>query len=232
MNTFDQIKRIDFHSHILPAADHGSDGLETSLSQLALLKKSGVEIAVATPHFYPERHTVSSFIEKRNAAAELLLSNISDSSLRIVLGAETLLCEGMDKMEGIESLCIEGTRAILLEMPTYRWSDELLRTVERIADAGYTVIMAHVDRYPMREVDRLAELGKTVFQLNASAFVGIFPKRKYLQMTDDGLAVAIGSDIHGADAVAARTFKRALDRMGSERAVELMKRSANILGIQ
>ena len=31
---------IDFHAHILPGADHGSDGLETSLRQLALAEES------------------------------------------------------------------------------------------------------------------------------------------------------------------------------------------------
>ncbi|MEE3459824.1 MAG: CpsB/CapC family capsule biosynthesis tyrosine phosphatase, partial [Candidatus Faecousia sp.] len=41
---------IDFHAHILPGADHGSDGLETSLRQLALAEEAGVDTIVATPH--------------------------------------------------------------------------------------------------------------------------------------------------------------------------------------
>ena len=38
---------IDFHSHILPAADHGSANLETSLKQVALAKEAGVVLTGA-----------------------------------------------------------------------------------------------------------------------------------------------------------------------------------------
>ena len=40
----------DFHAHILPGADHGSDGMETSLTQLALAEAAGVDTIIATPH--------------------------------------------------------------------------------------------------------------------------------------------------------------------------------------
>ena len=57
--------RIDFHSHILPQADHGSDGIETSLAQLALLRDAGVWCLAITPHFYPQEEGVTSFLDKR-----------------------------------------------------------------------------------------------------------------------------------------------------------------------
>ena len=35
---------VDFHTHILPSVDHGSDSIETSLSQLALAKSFGAHV--------------------------------------------------------------------------------------------------------------------------------------------------------------------------------------------
>ena len=44
--------QIDFHAHILPRCDHGSDGWETSRQQLKLAREAGVEVICATSHFY------------------------------------------------------------------------------------------------------------------------------------------------------------------------------------
>ncbi|MBQ9130083.1 MAG: histidinol-phosphatase, partial [Clostridia bacterium] len=111
------MERIDFHSHILPRADHGSDGIETSLAQLALLKEAGVRLVAATPHFYPSEQGVTAFLEKRARCVQELLPHLTKEHPPIVLGAEVLVCPGMEKMEGLESLCAGGGRALLLEMP-------------------------------------------------------------------------------------------------------------------
>ena len=56
---------IDFHSHILPNADHGCSDVREALRQLRLAKKFGTTDIVATPHFEPENDTVSSFPFRR-----------------------------------------------------------------------------------------------------------------------------------------------------------------------
>lgn len=226
-----EIGIIDFHSHILPHADHGSDGLKTSAEQLRLLSGAGVGVVIATPHFYPESHTVESFLARRSKAAEELRSSLPEGSPKIILGAEVLLCEGLDRMDGLSELCIEGTKAILLEMPMHRWSDGLIETVERISELGLTPIMAHVDRYPLREVERFYELDGTYFQLNAPSLCKLFGKRDYLKMVDSGAAVAIGSDLHMTDTAAVRSFSAALRSLGSERVKKIMKKSAELAGL-
>ena len=42
---------LDYHAHILPRCDHGSDGVETSLRQLAMATEAGIRTVCATPHF-------------------------------------------------------------------------------------------------------------------------------------------------------------------------------------
>ena len=53
---------VDFHSHILPRADHGSDSIETTQKQLQMIAEAGTEAVVATPHFYPDKDTPSAFL--------------------------------------------------------------------------------------------------------------------------------------------------------------------------
>ena len=60
----------DFHSHILPGVDDGSKSIEETLKMLELLSDQGVRRVVATPHFYPNHHSVEEFLEKRNSAYE------------------------------------------------------------------------------------------------------------------------------------------------------------------
>ena len=57
--------QIDFHAHILPGCDHGSDGWRTSRRQLKLAREAGVDLICATSHFYGHRTSVERFLQKR-----------------------------------------------------------------------------------------------------------------------------------------------------------------------
>ena len=63
----------EYHCHVLPSIDDGSDSVETSLAMLEVMKQQGVERVVFTPHFYAHREeSVESFIEKRAAAFDAI----------------------------------------------------------------------------------------------------------------------------------------------------------------
>ena len=115
----------DFHSHILPGADHGSDSVETSRGQLDLIGKYGVKRVVATPHFYPQQDNVDTFLDRRRKCAAALAEVMREGDPAVMLGAEVLICEGIDRMSGLDKLTVAGTNCILLEMPMTRWRDEL-----------------------------------------------------------------------------------------------------------
>ena len=74
---------IDFHSHILPNADHGCSDVREALRQLRLAKKFGTTDIVATPHFEPENDTVSSFLKKREEAVNALLPYLTAELPRV-----------------------------------------------------------------------------------------------------------------------------------------------------
>jgi protein-tyrosine phosphatase len=190
-------KYIDFHAHILPGADHGSDGIETSMRQLEIAEETKISCIVATPHFYPERHGTKSFFLRREEALSALLP--FSGELRIVCGAEVGMCEGIENFPELDRLKIGESSAILIEMPDFIWSEGLLNSLLRLkTERGLNVILAHADRYGAREVEGLFSLG-IKGQLNASAFASLTRRRRFYSWIDEGSVVALGSDVHGVD---------------------------------
>ena len=84
---------LDYHAHILPGCDHGSDGLATSLKQVEMAASAGVKTICATPHFYPHKESVESFLRRRKKTAGLLLRELPENAPLIQLGAEVLICD-------------------------------------------------------------------------------------------------------------------------------------------
>lgn len=187
---------IDFHAHVLPGADHGSDGLETSLAQLRLAEQAGITELVATPHFYPQTEELDSFLERRRACWELLRDAYS-GPVRLRLGAEVHMCGGLDHMDDLQTLCVDGTNVLLLELGFRSWSKDVKDTVLRIQEDGaFIPILAHVDRYHPDSIEELLSFGVHA-QLNADAFCRLFGKGRFCRWIDAGAVVALGSDIHG-----------------------------------
>ncbi len=219
---------IDFHAHILPGLDHGSEDVNTSLQQLGKARRAGVELIVATSHFYPHRDSVDDFLLRRDTAVRQLLFESSEVLPKIILGAETLVCEGMAEMKGLMNLTFGSQNAILLEMPTGQWSFTLLDTVEKINQMtkGHVVI-AHVDRYDPNKVETLFELGVRG-QLNADSLCRFNRRGTLLGWVREGKIAALGSDIHG-NSNGYRKFHRAISILGREFS-PLMRETRELLG--
>ena len=223
---------IDFHAHILPAADHGSTGLTETKNQFTFYRKAGVDTVVATPHFYPNSVSIDFFLDKVNsAAAELteLLATEGDSP-RVLLGAEVLYCENMHHMAGLEKLCIRGTDLLLLELPlSDDWSPALFHTVREL-NKRYRVILAHIDRYTRPHADDLWSLVEcgVMAQVNAFSLASIFERRRLAPFFSCGAVVALGSDLHNDDASAVRKLVNAKNYLGEEYA-KIMKKSSELL---
>ncbi len=223
---------IDFHTHILPALDHGCADIDECHKQLALMKASGTDIAVATSHFYPHEHKVDEFVTKVDSAiAQIKQAQITDAP-KLMLGAEVLLCRNLHKMQGFKELCIRGTNVLLLELPLNPLKDAHFDTVETIINDGYAVVLAHIDRYLKKfgdEIDTLLSMG-ALAQINAYSLASGSTRKKilsYLESTDK--ICAIGSDLHGADEANYKKFIKA-EKILKEFYPTIMDRSRMLLG--
>lgn len=191
---------VDFHSHILPRIDDGSRSVEESLAMLQLSWSQGIRRVILTPHFYPQQTTLETFLEMRQHSLELLRQAVRPGMEvpAMLPGAEVYYFPRMSQSDTLQKLAIEGTRAILVEMPMVTWTDRMYRELEEIYhNQELTPIVAHVDRYLGRFRDygipqRLAELPVLV-QANASAFLEGSRGIKLLRSRQIHL---LGSDCH------------------------------------
>lgn len=191
----------DLHSHILPKADHGSSSLQETAEQLRMLKNAGIDTVVATPHFYPAEHDFSVFSKRvQNATSQILTIPLAERP-RIVLGAEVLVCTSLHRHPDLDRLCIAGTRTLLLELPLSGCNAEILQTVEDLIQKGYTVVLAHIDRYIKRygdQIDALLSLG-ALAQINANSLKSFWDRRRLTPYLESPCVVGFGTDLHGTD---------------------------------
>ena len=187
---------LDYHAHILSGCDHGSSSVEMSLKQLEMAKAADIRTVCATPHFYPHKESVASFLARRKETADALLAQLPSDAPRILLGAEVLICDGMERLDGLRELCLEGTNELLLEMPFYRWPESIWDTLYRLNDLrDIQLVIAHADRYPPEDIRPLISEGIPL-QLNVACLRKPLHRKRYLDWIQKGYVSYLGSDIH------------------------------------
>lgn len=190
----------DWHSHVLPKMDDGSKSVEESVALLTALAAQGVDVVVATPHFYANDEAVEDFIKRRQKSYELLAPRLNDNLPKVLLGAEVSYYSGISRMESLEKLKIEGTNLILLEMPFCRWTEYTVRELLELSNLGkFKIMLAHVERYAsFQDAAVLEKLyqSEILMQSNASFFTDFFKKKKAIKLLKNQKIHFIGSDCH------------------------------------
>lgn len=191
---------IDWHSHILPGVDDGSQNLNESLTLLKMLATQGVDTVVATPHFFANDESVTDFVKRRNEAFECLKKAFKPECPKILLGAEVRYYSGIGRMADLKNLRIEGSRLLLLEMPMSKWTEYTIRELIELASTrDIKLVLAHIERYFSLQSSsvwqRLYENG-VLMQVNASYFNDFSTKRKAINQLANGGIHFVGSDCH------------------------------------
>ncbi len=200
---------IDFHAHILPKADHGSDSIETSLFQINSAKAAGIDTIVATPHFYINNDDIDSFLARRETAFQSLLKAINELNIdiKIVKAAEVTLMVDLLSIDDLSPLCIEGTNYMLLEMPmNVVWTSWHYEAVDEIIKRGIKPIIAHINRYQYFYVKKLFDKD-VLFQINVESFDKFSTRRNNKRLYKLGHIDLIGSDIHERSIVYTKWLK-------------------------
>ena len=195
---------IDIHSHFLPEIDDGSDSIETSLGMLLESYIQGVDLIVATPHFYADEDDPESFLARRNDAYDRLqaaMASVRESFPRILLGAEILYFPGMSVADELYEMRLGGAPLLLIEPPMIPWTDSMLDEIELTGQNLHCIPMiAHVDRYMymLRDNSLIDRLGRRrlLTQVNASFFIRPMSRAFALELLRDDRIHFIGSDCH------------------------------------
>ena len=191
----------DFHAHLLPGMDDGSDSVETSLAMLAAWREQGIACVCATPHFYAERTTPERFLRRRAEAGKALEAAMETGGPwpKLIYGAEVRFFDGISAAEALPSLCLEGSDLLLLEMPFTRWTSRMLSEVAELRRRGILPVAAHLERYfafnsgaTMRSFMAMDVL----IQCNAEFFLTRRTAGKALRLLREERIHFLGSDAH------------------------------------
>ena len=164
----------DFHTHLLPGIDDGSDSVATSLAMLDFWQTQGIRRICCTPHFYAGSNTPECFLRQRQKAFYQLRKAYDERDRQgaaadewdrvhwqtaeekdgrrsdrpqLLLGAEVHYFDGISSSADLPDLCLDGTKLLLLEMPFRKWTDRMIDEVIQISARGLQPVAAHIERY-------------------------------------------------------------------------------------
>lgn len=199
------MRLIDIHSHILPEMDDGAKNLEESKKLLRMLKEQGIDMVVATPHFYPMDMNLDEFLEKRKDRLQILKKEVEGQGFpEIFLGAEVYYFTGIGKSESIKKLAIENTRYLLLEIPLEDITDSLLKDIRDIREnLNLMPIIVHIERYSkvkrFKNLLKLVSEGVCMAQINSSALVRRSLRKTAKKLVKKRYIAFVASDAHSSE---------------------------------
>ncbi|MCQ2546880.1 MAG: hypothetical protein MJ161_04955 [Clostridia bacterium] len=254
---------IDIHTHILPDVDGGAKNLEEAKAMARASYNDGVRTIVATPHFggYVSKEQDGgqgmadrAYMERRAQAIREAHRQLCEAcadleGLEILLGSE-IFCSaaGIDRIialikDGL-AFTINGTNCVMIEMNYLAAYSELFNVARLFSDAGYTVLLAHAERYEclFKDEEKIGELidHGVIIQMNAASIIepkGILEKfsshRKWGKtMIEDNLVHILGSDCHSPGRRGpnlAKGIETVRAKFGNDKAEELQENARKIL---
>jgi protein-tyrosine phosphatase len=212
---------VDVHSHVLPSGDDGAKTLAQGRDLCRSAARQGTRILFATPHVWP--HLLLD-PEREEAIRDAFARLAPQAGLELRLGFELtpstrLLQDDLRRYE------LEGTGAVLIELPFAGRADLFFRLAERADEQGLRVIAAHPERTDAvlsdpRVAAEIAARGWLV-QVNGSSLTGWDgPEIEELgwQLLADGTASLVASDGHRPTRPPHldEAHTRAVERLGAE----------------
>lgn len=152
----------DIHCHILPGVDDGARDLAMSLEMLKAAQAAGVTSMVCTPHvrdpyFNYERQWEAFHTLQAHADGFPLTMGFEVNHTKLIeLGVE----------QWAPYLHFDGSNEFLLELSsgcTERDFEDYERTIFELQGMGYTVIIAHPERY--RAIQKSIELAERLLKM-------------------------------------------------------------------
>jgi protein-tyrosine phosphatase len=221
---------VDVHSHVLPSGDDGADSLGEGRALCREAARRGTRILFATPHVWPHL-TLTPDRERAIRAAYAAVAAHPVLDLR--LGYELTPTRRL-LTEDLERYRLDGTEAVLMEVPFAGPADLLVALAERTEAAGLTPVVAHPERTEAVKArpalaDELASRG-WLLQINGSSLLGRHGEQAEeigWRLLEDDVAALVGSDGHrrARPPYLDEAFTAASERLG-ERAISLFDGSA------
>jgi protein-tyrosine phosphatase len=196
---------MDFHNHILPGIDDGSQSLEESLEMLDMYAVLGIEQVMASPHIY--RDLYPNTAKSINNSYSLFEEASKNHQVSLIgYAAEYMIDEFfLSDVSSQKKLIKCFSDYILVEIPFFGSIEILNQALFALQTKGYIPILAHPERYnslkTIEEVKKIKRKG-AMLQLNALSIVGFYGKetqKKARLWLTNGLYDFVCTDAHNVN---------------------------------
>ena len=197
---------IDLHSHLVPGFDDGVTDADHALAALRALRGEGVRTVVTTPHFSGSLtrrpDTFRRVMDALDRQWEVLLEVAEEVPELEVRRAVELRLDIPDPDLSDPRLRLAGSSAVLVEFDGFSVPLKAEDVIRRLAGEGWTLLLAHPERYRGASVHRLRAIREAGchFQVNAGSLTGRYGgtvRELAWSILEDGLVAVIASDYHG-----------------------------------
>lgn len=190
---------VDVHSHVVPSGDDGAQRIVEGIGLCRDAAAHGTALLYATPHVWPHL----TLTDEREREIRANFEQVAEGAgLELRLGFELTPAPPLLEQD-LSRYVLEGTNAVLIEVP-FTGSEKLLVAIcERMETQGLQPVIAHPER-TQSVLERpslaraLAEHG-WLLQVNGSSLTARHgPEIEALAwgLVDDGLVSLVGSDGH------------------------------------
>ena len=141
---------IDFHNHILPNVDDGSNSLEMSISMLKHASKQGITEVVNTVHYqHPKFMGLDKSYSRLQEVKDILQLEMDKESIpiKIHMGSEVFFLPNLVKIKDNPLVTIGKGKYMLVEFLPYQLPDIHKEVFFDLKMIGVTPIIAHPERY-------------------------------------------------------------------------------------
>jgi protein-tyrosine phosphatase len=169
---------IDIHHHLIYGVDDGPSNREDAIAMAHEAARSGITHIVCTPHRSDQyAYPVSTIRQNFDDLKQTLLGTI-DISLGCELHIDPESIRLAKQTPQTYAMC--GKKYLLVELPAQTVTSHMGDALERLADTGCHLILAHPERYPSLYKNpeicaRWVRKG-CLLQVTASSFFGRFGK--------------------------------------------------------
>ncbi len=196
---------VDFHLHLLPGVDDGSASLQETLLMIECLIDLGFSTLVCTPHqkegsINPQLSSIEQVFE-----AVLEEAGYRHLDVELILGAENFMDpQFLERLEQGTVPAIGKSDTFLLEFPPSVSEKMFKNALFNVQTAGYTPIVAHVERYHNLTDKSLTELDPDILiQVNLTSFLKentpSDQRNRAIRYFEKGQVDLFATDMHAAN---------------------------------
>lgn len=196
---------VDIHCHIVCGVDDGARKMEDTQRMLRKAWEQGVRQVICTSHATPGEEPFPMKTYSENLAQAQAWCDSEGMDMRLYPGCEILYTRMTERLlkEG-HFPALADSRYVLVEFDHADVSfDTVMEAVRTIGNAGYSVMIAHIERFRcLRSVKRLQLLRDQYnvrMQMNAATIIekhGFFERKWFKDVLELDLIDVIGSDAH------------------------------------